>query len=40
MTTSTTSAENEITITEHLEKFQKVLGETQIPILALMATIP
>ena len=40
MSTDTTSAKNEITITAHLKKFQTVLGTTQIPILAIMTTIP
>jgi hypothetical protein len=39
MSTSPTSTKNEITITQHLEKFEKVLGETRTPMLALMATI-
>ena len=37
---STRSAKNEISITAHLEKFQTVLGATQTPMLAIMATIP
>jgi hypothetical protein len=30
---------NEINITTHLEKFQKVLGETNIPVLALLTCV-
>lgn len=33
------STKNEITISTHLEKFEKVLGETQIPMLAIMAVV-
>lgn len=39
MSKGITSTKNEISITSHLEKFQAVLGATQIPVLAIMATI-
>jgi hypothetical protein len=31
---------NEINIAKHLEKFQRVLGETKIPVLAILSCIP
>jgi hypothetical protein len=34
-----TSNINEINITRHLERFQKVLGETGLPILALLTCV-
>lgn len=34
-----TSNINEINIARHLEKFQRVLGETHTPVLALLACV-
>ena len=38
MSNSTAQSKNEISITQHLEKFESVLEKTQAPIFAILAT--